>query len=85
LTINQSTIRPYYISVFHDLTVSPITVANALSPMAVASYLRAMTKTRLRHGSYLFQRGSVWWIRLRSPAGRTEKSLRTADKKEAEL
>ena len=85
LTINKSTIRPYYISVFHDLTVSPITVANALSPMAVASYLRAMTQTRLRHGSYLFQRGSIWWIRLRSPAGRTEKSLRTADKKEAEL
>jgi integrase len=65
--------------------VSPITVANALSPMAVASYLRAMTKTRSRHGSYLFQRGSIWWIRLRNPAGRTEKSLGTADKKEAEL
>ena len=46
---------------------------------------RAMAKTRLRHGSYLFQRGSIWWIRLRSPAGRTERSLRTADKKEAEL
>jgi hypothetical protein len=53
--------------------------------MAVASYLRAMTKTRSRHGSYLFQRGSIWWIRLRSPAGRTEKSLGSADKKEAEL
>jgi integrase len=65
--------------------VPSITVANALSPMAVASYLPPMTKTRSRHGSYIFQRGSIWWIRLRSPAGRTEKSLGTADKKEAEL
>src|ERR1700685_1949095 len=70
---------------FYALTLSPITVAKPLSPAAAASYLRAMTRTRLRQGSYLFQRGSIWWIRLRSPAGRTEKSLRTADKREAEL
>ena len=29
--------------------------------------------------------GFDWWIKLRNPAGRTEKSLGTADKKEAEL
>ncbi len=42
---------------------------------------------RAKHGSYLFQRpgSSNWWIRLRSPGGRQEKSLGTADKRQAEL
>jgi integrase len=36
--------------------------------------------------NYLFQRGSVWWIKLRSPGEkRIEKSLRTTDKRQAEL
>jgi hypothetical protein len=42
---------------------------------------------RAKHASYLFQRpgSSNWWIRLRSPGGRQEKSLGTADKRQAEL
>jgi integrase len=42
---------------------------------------------RARHGSYLFQRSGSnnWWIRLRSPSGRVEKSLRTSDRREAEI
>ena len=42
---------------------------------------------RAKHGSYLFQRpgSSNWWVRLRSPGGRHEKSLGTADKRQAEL
>jgi integrase len=42
--------------------------------------------TRARHGSYLFQRpGSAnWYIKLRSPGGRIEKSLGTTDKLSAE-
>lgn len=36
---------------------------------------------------YLFQRpgSSNWWIKLQSPGKRIEKSLRTRDKKEAEI
>ena len=41
--------------------------------------------TRARHGSYLFQRGSVWWIKLQSPGKRIEKTLGTRDKVEAEI
>src|SRR5271169_1436669 len=65
--------------------MSPITVADALPPRAVASYIRAMT--RARHGSYLFQRpGSEnYYVKLRSPAGRVEKSLGTSDRREAEI
>ena len=42
---------------------------------------------RARHGSYLFRRdGSTnWWIRLRAGDQRTEKSLRTSDRREAEI
>jgi integrase len=42
---------------------------------------------RARHGTYLFQRdgSSNWWIRLRSGNQRIEKSLRTSDRREAEL
>ena len=41
---------------------------------------------RARHGSYLFRRdGSTnWWIRLRAGNQRTERSLRTSDRREAE-
>lgn len=63
----------------------PIFVANPLSPMPVASYIRAMTKTRARHGTYLFQRGSTFYVKLRSPIGRVEKSLHTSDRRVAEL
>jgi integrase len=44
-----------------------------------------MTKTRARHGTYLFQRGSTWYVKLRSPTGRVEKSLGTSDRREAEV
>ena len=42
---------------------------------------------RARHGSYLFRRdGSTnWWVRLRSGNQRIEKSLRTSDRREAEI
>lgn len=42
---------------------------------------------RARHGSYLFRRpGSEnWYVKLRSPAGRIEKSLGTSDYREAEV
>jgi hypothetical protein len=42
---------------------------------------------RARHGSYLFRRdGSAnWWVRLRSGNRRIEKSLRTSDRREAEI
>jgi hypothetical protein len=45
-----------------------------------------MATARARHGSYLFQRpGSAnWWIKLRSPGERIEKSLGTTDKLTAE-
>jgi integrase len=43
-----------------------------------------MAGARARHGSYLFQRGNVWWIRLRSPGARKEHSLGTTEKLQAE-
>ena len=60
-------------------------VANPLSPMPVASYIHGMA--RAKHGSYIFQRpGSEnWWVKLRSPTGRVEKSLHTVDRREAEI
>jgi hypothetical protein len=44
------------------------------------------TAARARHGSYLFKRpGSEnWYIKLRSPTGRVEKSLGTSDYREAD-
>jgi integrase len=65
--------------------MSPITVADALSPMPAAEYMRAMT--RAKHGSYIFQRpGSEnYYVKLRSPTGRTEKSLGTSVRREAEV
>ena len=46
-----------------------------------------MATARARHGSYLFQRpGSEnFYVKLRSPTGRVEKSLRTSDRREAEV
>jgi integrase len=44
-----------------------------------------MATARARHGSYLFQRGSVWWVKLRSGGKRVERSLRTSDRAVAEL
>jgi len=40
-----------------------------------------------RKTDYLFQRpgSSMWWIKLQSPGKRVEKSLRTSDRKEAEI
>lgn len=40
-----------------------------------------------RKTDYLFQRpgSSKWWIKLQSPGKRVEKSLRTSDRKEAEI
>ena len=40
-----------------------------------------------RKSDYLFQRpgSSNWWIKLQSPGKRVEKSLRTSDRKEAEI
>ena len=40
-----------------------------------------------RKTDYLFQRpgSGMWWIKLQSPTGRVEKSLRTSDRKEAEI
>ncbi len=42
---------------------------------------------RSRHGSYLFQRdgSDKWWIKVRSAGKRTEKSLGTTDRREAEI
>ena len=42
---------------------------------------------RAKHGGYIFQRpGSEnWWIKLRSPTGRVEKSLHTVVRREAEI
>ena len=69
-------IRVYHVANF---------VANSLSPMPVASYIHGMA--RAKHGSYIFQRpGSEnWWVKLRSPTGRVEKSLHTVDRREAEI
>jgi len=50
------------------------------------SYIRSMA--RAKHGSYLFQRDGSdnWWIKLRSPGEkRKEHSLRTPDRREAEI
>jgi integrase len=43
--------------------------------------------TRAKHGSYIFQRpGSEnWYVKLRSPAGRVERSLHTPDRRQAEV
>ena len=40
-----------------------------------------------RKAKYLFQRpgSSNWWVKLQSPGQRVEKSLRTSDRKEAEI
>src|SRR5437588_798244 len=42
---------------------------------------------RARHGGYIFQRSGSnnFWIKLRSRAGRVEKSLGTSDRREAEI
>jgi integrase len=45
----------------------------------------ARAATRARHGSYIFQRGKVFWIKLQSPTGRIEKTLRTRDPLEAQI
>ena len=44
-----------------------------------------MATARTRHGTYLFQRGSTFYVKLRSPTGRVEKSLHTSDRREAEV
>jgi integrase len=46
-----------------------------------------MSVAMTRKTDYLFQRpgGSMWWIKLQSPGKRVEKSLRTSDRKEAEI
>lgn len=46
-----------------------------------------MATARARHGSYLFQRpgSDNFWIKLRSPAGRVERSLGTSDRRQAEI
>src|SRR5450756_146230 len=46
-----------------------------------------MATARARHGSYLFQRpGSEnFYVKLRSPTGRIEKSLGTSVRREAEI
>jgi integrase len=45
------------------------------------------TFARAKHGGYLFRRpGSEnWYVKLRSPSGRVEKSLGTSDRREAEV
>jgi integrase len=42
---------------------------------------------RAKHGSYLFQRSGSenYYVKLRSPAGRVERSLGTSDRREAEV
>lgn len=71
---------------FHaEFTLSPSLSPIPLSPRIVASYIEAMAKTRARHGTYLFQRGSTFYVKLRSPTGRVEKSLHTSDRREAEI
>jgi integrase len=46
-----------------------------------------MSVAMTRKTDYLFQRpgSSMWWIKLQSPGKRVEKSLRTSDRKEAEI
>jgi hypothetical protein len=64
--------------------MSPVYVAITLPPMPVASYIPGMA--RPRHGSYLFKRpgSGNWYVKLRSPTGRVEKSLGTSDYREAD-
>jgi hypothetical protein len=57
LTTKKAQQSPINIGVVHALTVSPFTVANAL--VADGCRQSTMTKTRLRHGGYLFQRGGA--------------------------
>jgi integrase len=71
--------------------MSPITVANGLSPTAVASYIRAAhwehEAMATRKTDFIFQRpgSDNWWIKLRSGGQRVEKSLRTSDRARAEI
>jgi integrase len=44
-----------------------------------------MATAKARYGSYLFRRGNVWWVKLRSGGQRVEKSLRTDDRRQAEI
>lgn len=44
-----------------------------------------MATAKARYGSYLFQRGNVWWVKLRSGGERVEKSLGTNDRRQAEI
>ncbi|MFY9894727.1 MAG: hypothetical protein WAK63_11425, partial [Xanthobacteraceae bacterium] len=37
------------------------------------------------YGSYLFRRGSTWYVKLRNPLGRIEKSLHTSNRLEAQI
>lgn len=37
------------------------------------------------YGSYLFRRGSTWYVKLRNTTGRTEKSLHTSDRLAAQI
>src|SRR6185437_8142958 len=73
--------------------MSPTAVANLLSPMSVAHSFRSnrsdltmAAAARARHGSYLFKRpgSESWYVNLRSPTGRVEKSLGTSDYREAD-
>jgi len=67
------------------LTIVAKYVANLLSPMPAASYIRGMK--RAQHGSYIFQRpGSEnWYVKVRSGGKRIEKSLGTSDRRKAEI
>jgi integrase len=70
--------------------MSPIDCRQCLSPItfdAVFIGCNHMARERARHGTFLFQRPDSrnWWIKLRSPVGRVEKSLGTSDKAVAEL
>jgi hypothetical protein len=84
LSKHESAKSPVNAAKNRPFTMSPMYVANVLSPMPVASYIPGMA--RARHGSYLFKRpGSEnWYVKLRSPTGRVEKSLGTSDYREAD-
>jgi integrase len=80
----ESTRSAHFMVVYHVANY----VANSLSSMPVASYIRGMARARAKHGGYIFQRrGSEnWWIKLRSPGEkRKEDSLHTVDRREAEI
>jgi integrase len=64
--------------------MSPIGVASVLPPIPAAKY--PLEVARARNASYLFKRAGSenWYVRLRNPAGRVEKSLGTSDYREAE-